>query len=75
MIGWISRENGNCGEKNHLIYRQPNKNHRSFAVVAHFHSKLSNTSLSYSQYLIMWEAFGTANSTFVITFIASFLSV
>jgi len=68
------RESGNGVEgKNHLIYRQSNKNHRSFTTVAH--SKLPKTSLSYSQFLINWESFGAANSTFVITFIACFLSI
>jgi hypothetical protein len=51
------------------------QNHRFFTTVAHFHSKLPTTSLSYSQFLIMWELFGTAKNTFVITFIAFFLGV
>ena len=35
--------------KNRLFYRQSNKSYRSFTFVAHFHSKLPNTYLSYSK--------------------------
>jgi hypothetical protein len=76
MIGWVKRESGNCGEKKSYDLQAI----KQLSPVYYYCGPLpfktvQHVSVIFKDFLITWESFGTANSNFVVTFIACFLRV